>query len=241
MFDHERRELERALKRAVNADDRYEIRKLKEFDHVTLDDYIDGTTTALQMAAVQGSDEVVEELISQGADIKKANNQGNGETPLHLAIQHQRTSTAALLRKLGASLGTEQMVLVTVDDVVRFFEVIGVLPEHMVAIGNNLRVGNVDAAKLWAVPNASALVSLLPALPARGNWGLLFYGIVQEHRHLQGVAPQQELALAVTDDREGMGVDLGAISGFEDIESDSDEDAGRYYWSQVKKKKSCCC
>ena len=62
--------------------------------------------TPLHHAAVDGRKEIVELLIAKGADVNAKNN-GNGPTPLDLAIQQKKTETVGLLRKHGGKTAEE--------------------------------------------------------------------------------------------------------------------------------------
>ena len=62
--------------------------------------------TPLHSAAASNQKEIVELLISKGADVNAKDN-GNGTTPLDLAIQQKKTETADLLRKHAGKTGEE--------------------------------------------------------------------------------------------------------------------------------------
>ena len=61
--------------------------------------------TPLHMAAEEGHKKVVELLILKGADINVKN--GDGRTPLDLAIKHMNAETASILRKHGGKKSRE--------------------------------------------------------------------------------------------------------------------------------------
>jgi len=63
-------------------------------------DFPSGGFTALMWAARNGNDEIVHRLIDAGADVKAAN--GDGATPMMLAVVNDRFDMAAELLKLGA-------------------------------------------------------------------------------------------------------------------------------------------
>ena len=60
--------------------------------------------TPLHNAAASGHKEIVEVLVTKGADV---NANIGGWTPLHLAVDEGHTETADLLRKHGGKTGEE--------------------------------------------------------------------------------------------------------------------------------------
>ena len=64
-----------------------------------------GGSTPLLIAAMEGHNEVVELLISKGADVNTKHNIGH--TPLDWAISNDQTETADLLRKHGGKTAEE--------------------------------------------------------------------------------------------------------------------------------------
>jgi len=60
--------------------------------------------TPLHEAAASGHKEIVEVLVTKGADV---NANIGGWTPLHLAVDEGHTETADLLRKHGGKTGEE--------------------------------------------------------------------------------------------------------------------------------------
>ena len=64
--------------------------------------------TPLHEAAWRSRKEIVDLLISKGADVNDKDNEG--QTPLDLAVQHKRTDNIDLLRKHGGKTGEELKV-----------------------------------------------------------------------------------------------------------------------------------
>jgi ankyrin repeat protein len=64
----------------------------------------DDGVTPLHFAAASGHKEIVEVLVTKGADV---NANIGGWTPLHLAVDEGHTETADLLRKHGGKTGEE--------------------------------------------------------------------------------------------------------------------------------------
>ena len=155
--------------------------------------------TPLCYAAQEGRDDTISLLYSLGGSATGGAG-GNGQTPLSRAISNQHRSTVTLLRGLGATLPTEQLDLVTVADVVNFFEVLGLSPSSrtggLPAIVEKIRAEKVDAAQLFAVPDAEAMDKLLGPFERESwgpkfyieheGWGPRFFNIVQAHKSLQG-------------------------------------------------------
>ena len=146
----------------------------------------DGYTPIL-VATQNRNLECVVALHSLGADINRPNKVG--QTPLSHAVQKGDKEIEGFLRGLGATLGTEHMTLDTVDDIVEFFEVLGILPEHIPNFKKNLRSAEVygapiDGDTLFAIPDGDAMRILLDE-EMHDTWGFAFRDIVQHHKAWQ--------------------------------------------------------
>ena len=131
----------------------------------------------------------IKALHAAGADINKANHVG--QTPLSHAVQKRDKPIEDFLRGLGAVLGTEDMMLKTVDDVIEFFEVLGVLPEHIPNFKKNLRSAvvygkEIDASTLFAISDGDEMRCLLDE-EMHDTWGFAFVDIIQHHMEWQAM------------------------------------------------------
>ena len=91
-----------------------------------------------------------------------------GQTPLSNAMYHQEKKAVSVLRGLGAKLLTDHMDIETVDDVVTFFKTLGISPvlknddkgkeDSIATFEKNLREGEIDAAKLFAISEAAEIL-----------------------------------------------------------------------------------
>ena len=133
--------------------------------------------TPVCIAAKEGNEDAIMLLHSFGADVNQANNYGS--TPILEAAANHHDSVVTLLRGLGVSIPTEDLNLVTVDDVVKFFKTLNVNPH---TIEKNLRSGNVDAAQLFAVSNIKDMNDLLGV---HESWGHYYYNLVKKHKAIQ--------------------------------------------------------
>lgn len=88
---------------AVKNNDLEKIKVLIEKDASLVNIKDEAGNTPLHNAVIIGSGEIIELLLSRGADINAQNTQLN--TPLHEAIQNRKENTAALLIGKGADLG----------------------------------------------------------------------------------------------------------------------------------------
>lgn len=146
----------------------------------------DGFTPML-IASQNGNVECVRALHAAGADIHQANKVG--QTPLSHAVQKGDAHIEEFLRGLGAELGTEDLVLETVDDIITFFEVLGMLPAHIPNFKKNLRAAEVYGSPLsgdalFAVEGGDEMRMLLDE-EMHDTWGFAFRDIVQHHKSWQ--------------------------------------------------------
>eukprot|EP00592_Proboscia_alata_P029738 CAMPEP_0194446954 /NCGR_PEP_ID=MMETSP0176-20130528/128731_1 /TAXON_ID=216777 /ORGANISM="Proboscia alata, Strain PI-D3" /LENGTH=978 /DNA_ID=CAMNT_0039273741 /DNA_START=121 /DNA_END=3057 /DNA_ORIENTATION=+ len=138
--------------------------------------------TPVCIAAGSGHIKSIKLLLSLGADVTTPNT--NGQTPLIMAIYKHHKETENVLRSLGVTINTEHLDIFTVDDVVEYFEKLGVRSDRSKTIKQNLQNSNTNATALFNIPDAKSMGNLLDPL-MHEDWGEIFQNIVQTHAIIQ--------------------------------------------------------
>eukprot|EP00957_Ditylum_brightwellii_P061663 4679071-Ditylum_brightwellii.AAC.1 len=137
----------------------------------------------LFMAAQNGYCDIVDLLLSNGADIDKPDS--SGLTPVCAAIFKQYDEVESLLRAAGASTPTDEMDLETVEDVVLFFEKLNIQPEEIPQMKTSIRNKNINAEKFFAIQDATAMLDAIGMSNLHISWGNAFYRLMKAHQSIQ--------------------------------------------------------